>query len=236
MGVIPYEYLTFNGKNSGDYGIWISGGGTFNAPARDVSFTAVPGRNGDLLFDNDRFNNIKVTYPAFITRRFSPRIEEMRAFFSSQRGYKRLEDSYHPGEYRMAAYVSGLEVETVQRNIAGRFDLTFNCKPQRYLKAGEIPLPDFTAAGVIFNPTQFSAKPLVRCYGSAGSVTLNGVTVAITDISGYADMDCELMEVIGYNKQTTLTDGEFPVLAPGENSLSFTGFSKVVITPRWFTI
>ena len=34
-GIIEH-YLTFDGKNSRDFGVWISGGGTFNAPARDL--------------------------------------------------------------------------------------------------------------------------------------------------------------------------------------------------------
>ena len=38
MGVMPFEYLTFAGKNLAEFGVWIRGSGTFDAPARDVSF------------------------------------------------------------------------------------------------------------------------------------------------------------------------------------------------------
>ena len=106
MGLIPFEYLTFAGKNLGDFGVWISGSGTFNAPARDVSFQTVPGRNGDLLFDNGRFENVSVTYPAFISRRFQPRIDDLRAFLAGQIGYQILRDTYHPDEFRQAAFVT----------------------------------------------------------------------------------------------------------------------------------
>lgn len=237
MGLIPFEYLTFAGKNLGDFGVWISGGGTFNAPARDVSFQAIPGRNGDLLFDNGRFENITVTYPAFISRRFQPRVDDLRAFLTGQIGYQVLRDTYHPDEFRMAAFVGGLSVNPTTLNRAGRFNLTFRCKPQRFLDAGAIPLPEFTAAGVIFNPTQFPARPLIKVYGTSGSITLNGVTVAVSGITGgSADIDCDLMEVPGFNKTTILSNGEFPQLDPGENALTFSGFSRVVITPRFYTI
>lgn len=237
MGVTPYEHITFAGKNLADFGVWISGSGTFDAPARDVTFQSIPGRNGDLLFDNGRFENVTVTYPAFISRRFQPRIDDLRAFLCGMIGYQELRDSYHPDEFRKAAFVGGLEVSPTARNLAGRFNLSFRCKPQRYLISGAVAMPQFNHAGSIFNPTRFKARPLIRVNGTAGTVTLNGVTVQISGITGgHADIDCELMEVPGYNNTTIIQNGEFPVLDPGVNALSFTGFSSVVVTPNFFTI
>lgn len=240
MGVTPFHFLTFDDKSSGEFGVWISGSGTFNAPARDVSMVSVPGRNGDLTFDNGRFQNITVTYPAFISRRFQPRVDDFRAWICSRKGYCRLEDTYHPDEYRLAIYKSGLNVTPTAYNAAGRFNLAFECKPQRFLKAGEVALPRMTAAGKVFNPTQFDALPLVRCYGTGGTVSINGVEVTVTGCSSFVDIDCDLMEcyegTTNRNGSTTLQDGEFPKLVPGVNAVSFTGFTAVVITPRFFTI
>ena len=59
-----YKELTFDGENSGDYGIYITGAGTFNAPQRDVDLVTIPGRNGSFALDHGRFENIEVTYPA----------------------------------------------------------------------------------------------------------------------------------------------------------------------------
>lgn len=235
----PFEYLTFNGKNSADFGVWISGGGTYNAPARDVEMVSVPGRNGDISYDNGRFQNVALTYPAFISRRFQNRIDSFRSWLCSHIGYKRLEDTYHPEEYRLAMYKSGLEVATTPRNLAGSFDLVFECKPQRFLKSGETPTV-FSAAGVIYNPTDYPAKPLIRCYGASGTVTIGGISVAVTGSTAYADIDCELMEVYegssSLNNSTTLANGEFPVIEPGEVEVSFTGFSSIEITPNWYII
>lgn len=240
MGLIlPKQYLTFDGKSSADFGVWISGGGTFDAPARDMSMVSVPGRNGDLTFDNGRFNNISVTYPAFITRDFQPRIDEFRAWICSRHQYCRLEDTYHPDEYRLAIYKSGLNVSPTARNLAGSFTLTFDCKPQRFLKSGE-QKTTFTASGSLYNQTDYDAKPLLRCYGRSGTVTVSGVAVSVTGCSSYVDIDCDLMEVYegstSRNSTTTLTDGEFPVLSPGSNAVSFSGFTSVAITPRFWTI
>lgn len=132
--------LSFGGVNSADYGVWLTGSGTFSAPERDVEFVAVPGRNGELVVDNGRWRNIEVSYPANIPRDFDQRMTEFRSAMCRQRGYQRLEDTYHPDEYRMGAFVMGIEPETIPLNRGGDFNLVFNCKPQRFLKSGEIPI------------------------------------------------------------------------------------------------
>lgn len=240
MGLIPYEYLTFDGRTSAEFGVWISGGGTFNAPARDMVTVSVPGRNGNLTFDNGRFNNITVTYPAFISRRFQPRIDDFRAWICSKHRYCRLEDTYHPDEFRMGIFKGGLNVSAATRNLAGSFSLSFDCKPQRFLKSGAIAMPQITAAGHVFNPTHYEALPLVRCYGTGGTVTINGVSVAVTGCTSYVDLDCDIMEAYegneSRNASATLQNGAFPTLAPGDNTVTFTGFTSVVITPRFYTI
>lgn len=49
----------------------ISGYGTYGAPERDVEAVAVPGRNGDLIFDNGRFTNAEVYYDIGWARGFA---------------------------------------------------------------------------------------------------------------------------------------------------------------------
>lgn len=238
MGLI-FNYLVFDGKCSGDFGVWISGGGTFNAPARDVSMVSVPGKNGNLTFDNGRYQNISVTYPAFISRKFQPRIDEFREWICSKIGYFRLEDTYHPEEFRMGIYKSGLTVSPTARNLAGSFNLTFDCKPQRFLKSGEIEINAVTGM-VIYNPTLFRALPLIKCTGTSGTLTIGGVSVSVSGVTSGVTLDCELMEAYegttNRNNKVTLTNGAFPYLDPGTNALTFTGFSAVKIIPRWWRL
>ena len=98
--------LTFGGVNSADYGVYITGSGVYNAPKRAVENIVVPGRNGLLTIDQGRYENITVEYPAFAfgkTREeFQQKITAFRNAIMSQIGYQRLEDTYHPDEYRMA--------------------------------------------------------------------------------------------------------------------------------------
>lgn len=139
MGVI--NYIEFGGVKSSDYGIYVSGEGTFNAPERDVELIEIPGRNGDFSLDKGRFKNITVTYPAFNYETnltdFRTRLSDFRNALKSKLGYQRLEDTFHPDEYRMATFVDMIDVNPVMYNTASTIELTFNCKPQRFLKSGE---------------------------------------------------------------------------------------------------
>lgn len=137
--------LIFGGVNLSDYGVWISGEGTFNAPSRSFELVSIPGRNGDLIIDNGKWENIMVTYPAYIEKGFRGKFPDFRMMLCNMTGYQTLEDTYHPNEYRQAVFVNGFTVETGQFNKSGRFEISFNCKPQRFLKSGTIPALELTS-------------------------------------------------------------------------------------------
>ena len=138
-----FKSFTFGGESSADYGVQILGEGVFNAPERAVELVSVPGRNGSIAIDQGYWENIEVTYPAVLIARnpeeFATAMANFRNMLCSKRGYCRLSDDYHPGEYRMAMFNNDIEVdEKVLRG--GEFDITFNCKPQRWLTSGEVPV------------------------------------------------------------------------------------------------
>ena len=166
-------------------------------------------------------------------------MRELSSFIKSSPGYHRLEDTYHPDEYRLAICTSSLDPEVINL-VAGTFDLEFDCKPQRFLKSGEVQVT-YTSNGQILNPTTISSKPLIRVYGygtlGVGSETL---TIASSSLQ-YIDIDCDLMNcysgTTNCNKYVSMNSDEFPVLTPGNTGITLSGnISKVVITPRWWFI
>lgn len=177
-----YKGLTFNGVDSRDYGVYITGAAVFDAPARDVEFITIPGRNGEYALDHGRWENIEVSYPAGMfadnEADFAQGISEFRNAICSQVGYQRLEDDYNPGEYRLAVYTGGLEVDPAELK-AGEFTIKFTCKPQRFLTSGEEAVPG-TASLSLTNPTLFDARPLIKAVGY-GPITINGEAVTIAD-------------------------------------------------------
>jgi len=233
------QYLTFNGGDSRDYGVYISGQGAFNAPAREYELISIPGRDGDLTGFEKRLANVEVTYPAFIYTNFRQNIRDFRSFLLSSIGYCRLEDTYNADEFRLALYRGGLEAEVLSNNKAGNFEITFECKPQRYLKTGEI-VTTLTASGAITNPTPFPSAPLLRVYG-AGTLGIGSQSIIITEADVYTDIDCEIMEAFkgteSKNYCISNSGTDFPKLTPGLNGITLgTGITRVDITPRWFMV
>lgn len=141
----PYEggsSLVFNGVDLGkECDMFVLGKGAFGAPSRDVTQIHVPGRNGDILIDNGGWNNIDVTYPSCcILSNFRENVEKLRGYLLANPGYHELIDPYNPDEVRYAEFRGPFTPEafTAKGNNAGMFDLTFNCKPQRFLRESTI--------------------------------------------------------------------------------------------------
>ena len=234
------HYLTFNGRSTHEFGIFISGESTYSAPERNVVSQEVAGRNGSLLFDMGNFKNISVKYPSYIAEDLPSRIRDFLNYAGSQIGYQRLEDTYHPYEYRMGRFKTNPQIDTEgYMNRMGKFTLEFDCKPQRFLKSGEIAT-ELNDDGMILNRTEFPSKPLLRVYGTgAGSVGIGSETITISTIDSYVDIDCEIMDAykgsVNCNGNVSFTDDI--VLTPGENNISLAGLiTKVEITPRWYII
>lgn len=132
------NYFTFGKFDSRDFGVYISGEGTYDAPARVYNAISVPGRNGDLLIDEHKYENVSVRYPAFIAgENFRENLAAFRSAMLSVDGYARLTDTYHPDEFRIGYFSDEIKVKAASRNDAGEFEIVFNCKPQRFLLYGE---------------------------------------------------------------------------------------------------
>lgn len=240
MAIGIFRSLEFGGVNSADYGVYITGEGVYDAPERSVEEVSVPGRNGAIIIDNGHFENIEVTYKAGVTGanqgEFAENIADFRNAILSQKGYQRLTDEYNPNEYRMATYVSGLEVEATEghQGTVGEFELTFNCKPQRFLTSGETPIT-VTSGDTITNPTRFDAEPLLEVEGY-GTVGLNGYEIKITDDAlGETSLDVNSDKSISIS-QSILNQGDVITFGILRSSFVYQAPSKGGIASNTFTI
>lgn len=232
------DYLIFGEVNSQDYHVGIYGNQLFNAPEREYEKITIPGRDGELLIDQNRYKNKTVPYDAYIVKNFASNIEGFISAMVSQHGYQRLEDTIRPDEYRLAK-INPFEVDVKGVLKGGVFTMEFDCKPQHFLKSGEVEIT-LTADGTILNATQFDAKPLLRIYGSGeGTVGIGSETITISTIDEYVDIDCEIMDAYkgstNCNSNVSFTDNI--VLSAGSNGITITGdISSVAITPRWYIL
>ena len=234
------NYFTLDGTDSRSFGVFISGQGTFNGPARALEYISVPGRNGDLIRSNTRLQNGTLTYPAFIYSNFRANIAALRAFLTSASGYRRLEDSYHPEEYRKAVFRGPLEVSATNRNDAGSFNLSFDVMPQRFLLSGETTVV-FTTSASLTNPTLYKAQPLLRVYGK-GTFWIGGTSITVAGHNySYVDIDCETGRAYygatALDNKISLSVIDYPTLKPGANGISLgSGITRIEITPRWWKV
>lgn len=159
------NHFIYGNVNSADYGVWISGSGTFNKPSRRVERFAIPGRNGDLTIDEGKYNNVTVTYDAFISRGFEGRFNDFMAAMMSQTGYQRLQDDYDGEHYRMGIFSNEIEPTVGTLNRWGKFTLEFNCMPQRFLVSGDDWMPISTSGTTLLNPTKYIALPIIKSVG-----------------------------------------------------------------------
>ena len=238
------NFFTFDGKSSVDFGVYIGGQQTYGAPARSVTKTQVPGRNGDVIRDNGRWMNVTIAYNVVVMDQFEERTRQLNAWLANTRGYKRLVDTYHPEYFRMAAFNNSIEYDTKSFNASGRTQIQFDCKPQKFLFSGEDPYVYTGSEGMIFNPTEFDSKPLIKmlCDTGGGSVTVNGCNIVFSE-SGIVVIDSELQDcynndgTVNLNNKVTLTNDKFPVLKPGKNVITISsGVLELGILGRWFEI
>lgn len=233
------DYLIYGDVDTRAFGVGIFGDQLAKAPERDQEFVKVPGRDGDLILDNGRYNNITVSYKAYIIDNYNENIKGLRNALMSRKGYQRLQDTVNLEEYRLAKAIP-FEIDEHGVLRAAEFTMQFICKPQRFLVAGDIPI-EVTGSATILNQYEESAKPLIRAYGT-GSFSIGGVSVQITSANGYTDIDCELQEAFkdtlatNRNSYIVLPQGKFPVLAPGDNAVTISGLTKIEITPRWWIL
>lgn len=233
--------IVWGGKSSDDVRVVVERYPALPRPARKQEVIQVPGRNGDLIFQQDAFENYIQPYDIYISAeepRLPPVARGVAAWLYAPKGYQRLEDWYEPEFYRLAYYSGPTEIENIL-NRFGRATIEFSCKPQRFLKTGEQTIA-YKAHGVLFNPYLFPAEPLVKVNGNgSGAVQIGGYAVNILAMDGYLMLDSQTQNAYKgtLNKNAAIKAEEFPRLTPGKNEIAWSGgVTSVEITPRWWTL
>ena len=238
--------FTYNGSSSLEMGLRIESKNVFSSPKYDASFTAIPGRDGELIIPNARFPNVQVTYTVFVPAKsigeLADRMTSIKAWlFSEPNRYHELRDTYDGNFYRKAVINTQLNIED-QLNRIGTFTVSFSCHPFRYSDEGQTEV-SMRNNGRVTNPYAFTSKPIIKISGSGdGELRIVNNTIQkwdLTDIENGMLIDSEQMNC--YKEVTPLNDrisGDgFPVLYPGTSYIVFNGgITAVEITPRWCTL
>ena len=211
------------------------------SPKRKGTTTPIAGTNRVVVEMEDAWETYDQPYTLFVGDGTEDcvraAIDEV-ARVLNKTGWQTLSDDYDPDYFRMAYFDNSFRVENRYTRL-GKFDISFHCRPERFLVSGNIPL-DVENGGILFNPTAFNARPLIHITGSgSGTLTVAGTTMSFTNIADYLNIDCDSQDVYrlpAENKNSLMT-GDFPKLKSGDNLVAFTGgITTVTITPRFWTI
>lgn len=276
------KYFVFNNTPSYIYRLVCSGGGTYSAPKRAYDTVSIPGRNGSLLLDKGYYGDATVKYDvAFfddavlrdntfsakgksVDRNYvenaHAKTEEIKNWLYAPMGYKKLTDTWHPGEFRLAYVSSDFDPDMLDSLEGGTQSITFTCKPQRFLDTG-MAISTGTSPT---NPSSFEAIPKFK-FTSSGTLNVrttgNDGTVYVfkVRVGGACVLDCDLMDayvsdsdfgntdnyanrnnLITYiggsagGTSTTYLPKERIFFGPGTSTVSYTGSFSYI--PRWWRL
>lgn len=234
-------YFIFKDKSSLEIDLYILEKSNVKGAERDIEYQSVPGRDGDLVIDNGRYKNVNISYKlemlASSDTEFLSNVKTLKNTLLSESGYFYLWDTYDPYYFRKASFVGGLEID--QENRKNTCSISFNCKPYKYLIAGQNKIT-LTASGYISNTEYISSLPYIKITGS-GDVTLsiNDDDFVFTAVDEYIEIDSEIMNVYKNNvgQNAKMVGSTFPNLESGANYIAWSGaVTSVEIIPRWCSL
>ena len=227
------DYFIWNGTDCRQYGIHVSEQPPITIPAERSTQTNVPGRPGSLttLEGEDVYDDLLLTATCFIS---GP--AQIPAIAAWLKGSGTVAFANRTGGYYKARIANQIPFEKILRgNPHCSFAVNFRCFPFFY--ADNVSDITVTVSGtVITNPGSVYSEPILTVYGSGDITLMVGTTIVeLTDISESIVIDSVLQEA--YLGNTLMNDnmsGEFPVLKPGMNAISWTGeVARVVVRPNW---
>lgn len=231
--------FTFNGRTASSFGVQLADNSEWWAtPERDIEHISVPGRSGDLLIDNGRFNNLEITFE--VNRLTDGRaLSSLINWLALNPGYQRLSVSDDPGHYRMASFEGMTQPTFGQLKKSATVSLAFNCKPQRFIISDEEGVTIRRGTPLTFTNYGDLAKPaFVFLHDNAGDNDCLDMSVVDTAYPNDAltyrakfsseepqdpdwpvrfDIDTESMELYG-----TMPDGR----TDSTNLLEITGWAE----------
>ena len=227
--------IFFAGVSLADFGVFFDASRTFRKPAKRFTSYDIPNRNGDLMQSMHKFDNVTMEYNCYIKDNFKDNYSNLINFLNSFDTYQRLETSTEMEIYRLAVFHADISVNTGQFLRDGQFTLSFDCKPQQFLKSGEDEIA-IVSPSTINNPTYMASKPIFKLDNET-SIILNGETVitypsvlAVTDktVSGQGYQIKASNNVFTYSGTVPSGAYDFPCTLLPEGTYNFFGNSNII--------
>lgn len=182
----------------------------------------IPGRNGDIFFQDDAYENVIQSYEVYAGDGTygsqHPWTELARCLYLD--GYQELRDTYDPDHFRKAVFNGPIEVEN-SWNTHGRATLEFNCRPERYLIDGRNAVSYAHQLGVVY----VWLKEELSAYLQSSTVFGNVDTEYVWSISIPAGTG---VRTVKFNWRDDGTSKTFSFIDPGDETTATTSFTRTI--------
>ena len=250
------ETFYIDGVDARNFGIYLQKPIEFSEARPIVEIQTIPGRNGDLVFETGIYENRTGIASCFCLQKdVEKAISAAGRFLMAKHGYRRLETSDDPDHFWLARIENSPRIAQRMRTLAP-FEISFDCKPQRFLKSGEEKIAIQYGTGKIernvYNQYGFTAFPLIHAKWTSEENNFLGLqiknendedkSIIIYGITGNElYIDCDTRNIYNYigNQNKLVTVDTFPVFNPGKTYINVAAFETLEyleIMPRWWEL
>lgn len=230
------SFFIWNGIDCRSKGVIMRGPAAIVRAEERVKHVEIPGRAGDLTETEgtDIFNSYIQTITISVKDRMN-----VRKVYSWLRGSGFVTFSGEPDRKQAARVIGAITLNRVSRNIdhwAG--EVQFYCQPFKQLLT-ENKVTITSSGSTVRNNGDVACRPMWKVIpsGSSAVITANEKTITVTGLTSGTVIwiDSDTMEVWNAEKSALLTKdstGDFPVLEPGNNTVTGSGWSSIEIEKR----
>ena len=234
------SYFIWKGIDCRSMGVILQGPVPIIRPEERVNHIEIPGRSGDLTEIEGESDEEKI-YNSYIQ---TVTIEvnggyRVREIYNWLKGSGYVTFHGEPDRKQLARVIGAITLNKHSRNLDWWVgEVQFYCQPlKQLLTEGTVQIT--SSGSAVMNTGDEWARPKITATASGTSMTItaNGKTLTITGltIGQQYIIDSEIMEVTNANRTALLTKdsvGDFPKLKPGSNTITGSGWSKLVFERR----
>ena len=230
------RYFIWNGKDCRSMGVMLQGPVPIIRPEERVQHVEIPGRSGDLteLEEEQIYNSYIQTVTIQVQGGY-----RVRDIFNWMKGAGYVTFHGEPDRKQAARIIGAITLNKHSRNLDWWVgEAQFYCQPLKKLLT-EVPVTITSSGSTVMNAGDVKSKPKITATasGTSMSITVGGKTLTISGLTSGNDyiIDSEITEVCTADRSALLTEnsqGDFPRLAQGSNTITGSGWSKLVIDRR----
>lgn len=235
----------FNNKKLSDIGAVINDKPSYVLSVKELDFTALPYKSGDIITDKKRFKNLSISYkvssyPLFCSYTEQEFVKVLSEWLLTSYDYTILRDTYNPGYFRKAV-CTGISNPVVEASNIVQTTVTFNCDPFLYSNSGLRTITINSMSAQFKNPEKWDSEPIIKLNGLGDFIiTINDDTITAKLNGSEITIDKPNENVYdsnGISCNDKVTAIRLPYLKPGINTIAAatengSNFSAKII-PNW---